>query len=371
MHDDFYQPINFLLIIIIFGSLIMVSYLLISNTLKVNKKANKLIGTFLFLWSTFWMEEILVLTHSDMMGTGVTFVIRSLQFLTPVFFYFGTAYYTNPDYRLNKTDAKYFVLFIIYLIGLIVGIAIPENAVLPLLLNVITVVHAVVFTLLSYRLIQRHKKKIDLFASNTEEIDLRWLEYIIFALLAMVVFIGLYNAFFPLADLNLLANFFSLIIIYFVATHAIGQKEIFVMDEAQRKKVVATTTSESPSEKRKLLSDEDLAHYKEVLLTLMRDQQPYLNPELSLLELSSIMNMTPHQLSYLINEGFNENFFTFVNKYRVEKVKEYLGDSKKKNLAILGMAFESGFNSKTSFYTTFKKITSMTPSEYLKKSSGL
>jgi AraC-like DNA-binding protein len=83
------------------------------------------------------------------------------------------------------------------------------------------------------------------------------------------------------------------------------------------------------------------------------------------------MHLTPHQLSYLINIGFNENFFLFVNKYRVERVKELLINKENDHLSILGIAFESGFSSKTAFNTTFKKFTQQTPSEYKKSRTTL
>jgi AraC-like DNA-binding protein len=74
-------------------------------------------------------------------------------------------------------------------------------------------------------------------------------------------------------------------------------------------------------------------------------------------------------MSYLINSGFGENFFQFINKYRVERAKELLNIDKLSKYSILGIAFESGFNSKTTFNTTFKKFTNQTPSEYLKRVS--
>jgi AraC-like DNA-binding protein len=103
----------------------------------------------------------------------------------------------------------------------------------------------------------------------------------------------------------------------------------------------------------------------------MMIKKPYLDSELNLIKLAELLQMTPHQLSYIINNGFNENFFQYVNGYRVEKAKELLVEDEMNKLSILGIAFESGFNSKTSFNTTFKKFTGQTPSEFKTRSSGL
>ncbi|WP_449397875.1 helix-turn-helix domain-containing protein [Chryseobacterium wanjuense] len=68
----------------------------------------------------------------------------------------------------------------------------------------------------------------------------------------------------------------------------------------------------------------------------------------------------------MINAGFQKNFFQYVNEYRIEHAKKLLKDNSKNKLSILGIAYESGFNSKTSFNTTFKKLTNQTPSEFKK-----
>ncbi len=368
MMDSYIDGINSFLVIIIYGSLIMLSFLLASNALKVNKKANLIFGIFLFLWSTFWLEEIFEFTHFEIANEGAIIALRQLQFFTPLFFYYGTLYYTNPDYIFKKTDAWYLILPAVYFIGLIINVQSVGKGFLPILLNVLIIIHSIFFIILSYIKIKEHKKKINLFASHTEEIDLRWLEYIIVGLLAISIFIGAYNAIFASSDLNLFANLFSLIVVFFVGVNSVRQKEIFVLDASQRSQVIEANQIASDA-KRKLLSTDDMESLKLKLTRKMESEELFLNPELSLLQLAEAVDITPHQLSYLINEGFQENFFMYVNKYRVEKVKAHLKDKNKKNLAILGIAFESGFNSKTSFYTTFKKITSMTPSEYLKKSS--
>ncbi|WP_276876504.1 helix-turn-helix domain-containing protein [Chryseobacterium joostei] len=99
----------------------------------------------------------------------------------------------------------------------------------------------------------------------------------------------------------------------------------------------------------------------------METEKPYLDGDLNLLKLSDRVQINAHQLSYLLNNGFQENFFYFVNKYRVEHAKKMLIDDSFQKLSILGIAFESGFNSKTAFNTIFKKMTDMTPSEFRKR----
>ncbi|MEF9477974.1 helix-turn-helix domain-containing protein [Chryseobacterium sp. 1B4] len=97
----------------------------------------------------------------------------------------------------------------------------------------------------------------------------------------------------------------------------------------------------------------------------MEIQKPYLDSELNLIRLAEMLSVSTHHLSYVINTGFGKNFFQYVNEYRIDHAKKLLKEPDSK-LSILGIAYESGFNSKTSFNTTFKKVTGQTPSEFKK-----
>jgi AraC-like DNA-binding protein len=176
----------------------------------------------------------------------------------------------------------------------------------------------------------------------------------------------MYNVIFTSLPLNVFINCFLLVVIFVIAYNSLKQKEIFPLNENLRKEIILIVEEQSVELKRKVIPDGNLLKYKSILHELMNAQKPYLDSELNLIKLAELVNMTPHQLSYIINTGFNANFFQFINTYRVEKAKELLLNEEMNKLSILGIAYESGFNSKTSFNTTFKKITGQTPSEYKK-----
>ncbi|MDO6427680.1 helix-turn-helix transcriptional regulator [Thalassotalea sp. 1_MG-2023] len=96
-------------------------------------------------------------------------------------------------------------------------------------------------------------------------------------------------------------------------------------------------------------------------LKFMEREKPYLNNELSLSSLAEALDLSPHNLSQIINQETNKNFFEFINSYRVQFAKQLLLNC---NDTVLKIAMDSGFNSKTTFYNAFKKDTSMSPSEY-------
>jgi AraC-like DNA-binding protein len=102
----------------------------------------------------------------------------------------------------------------------------------------------------------------------------------------------------------------------------------------------------------------------ENLDSVMKKEKLYLNEEITLKDVASILDITHHQLSQLLNERLNMNFNTFVNTYRVDFAKELLVE--KTEWTVLNIAYEAGFNSKSTFYDAFTKIAGVTPLEFRK-----
>ena len=98
----------------------------------------------------------------------------------------------------------------------------------------------------------------------------------------------------------------------------------------------------------------------------MENEKPYLDSKLSLKQLAAFLELSTNHTSQIINENLNKNFFDFVNDYRINEVKKCLSDSKFSQYTLLAIAYECGFNSKSSFNSLFKIKTGLTPSEYQK-----
>lgn len=104
----------------------------------------------------------------------------------------------------------------------------------------------------------------------------------------------------------------------------------------------------------------------EALKTLMTEDKPYLNTELTLQDLADKINIPKHQLTALFNIYMGVNFFEFVNEYRIEEAKKRLIDEEYEPLTIIAVAYDCGFNSKSTFNTLFKEMVGKTPSQYRK-----
>jgi len=112
-------------------------------------------------------------------------------------------------------------------------------------------------------------------------------------------------------------------------------------------------------------------HYNEVideqilnLKQYMTDKEPFLDPSLTIQELANQIDIPVRDLSVLINHKMDQHFFDFVNEYRIQKAMTILKDESKNDLTVLEILYEVGFNSKSSFNTSFKKYTNLTPTAY-------
>jgi len=105
------------------------------------------------------------------------------------------------------------------------------------------------------------------------------------------------------------------------------------------------------------------------VLKYMQTNRPYLEPELTLEQLAARLSLKPRMLSQSINEILGQNFYDFVNRYRIEEASRLLTNPKDEKITVLEVLYEVGFNSKSSFNTLFKKYTGMTPTAFRKKQS--
>jgi len=114
------------------------------------------------------------------------------------------------------------------------------------------------------------------------------------------------------------------------------------------------------------LSEFERAEYDRKVQQAITTEHAFLNSDLTLDELAERTSIPAKKLSQFINEYYRQNFFDFVNSYRINEAKRILTESKDPKLTVQEVMYQSGFNSKSSFNTLFKKKTGQTPSEFRK-----
>jgi len=228
------------------------------------------------------------------------------------------------------------------------------------------------YSVVTFVVINRHKKRLkQLISYSSEQITLHWLIglsitfYTGYVIMFIFGGVDILVGFMPFDPYEI--SFISLTLLTFLfGVFGFHQPSIF--EEVVRhdhRVVVPELELDSKKYQRSGLKQKDVADLVNKIGKYMVIKKPYLDRELTIYDLSNQLKISRHTLSEVINEHMGMNFYNLVNEYRVKEVKERMKDDEYKHLTILAIAYDSGFNSKSSFNTIFKEKTGQTPSEYL------
>jgi len=165
-------------------------------------------------------------------------------------------------------------------------------------------------------------------------------------------------------------NFGYVLLALYLGYFSLRQQEIFPYQQKDVVGIKEIIESEDVSDRAHRFSADELIMLKAKLLEIVENEKVFFDPNLGLPQLAHKAGLSTHDLSYVINEGFGENFFQFINRFRIQEAQKLLLSPKHKHLNILGIAYESGFRSKSTFNTTFKKMTGLSPSQFIEKASS-
>lgn len=137
----------------------------------------------------------------------------------------------------------------------------------------------------------------------------------------------------------------------------------------EEKDTLVIAVSEEPAPRKSQLTLPQREAIAEKLSRLMLQQKVYTDPGLTLEKLSSLVKIPRHHLSEVLNQYLHQPFYQYINDYRMKEVLRLLDQCRQQQVTpnILSLAYEAGFNSKSSFNQYFKKTTGYTPTEYLKQ----
>ncbi len=243
---------------------------------------------------------------------------------------------------------------------------------------------------LSYRLIRRYASWLPQSIAASEVLQLRWLSHLL-GLITVLVVIELIEWFAPLVLLPSSPYFYLIEMLFLALALLMLSLEIMqrpdgllmhTASEAQQQahldQVVEHVSSEEHDVRAIHSSPQDLVTKQEDDAELSRlmanvnekivESELYKIPNLSLTQLAQEVALTPRELSSVINKVSKRNFSDFINAYRVREVARLLDGENAKNINLLDVLFQVGFNSKSTFNAMFKREFACTPSEYRKRS---
>lgn len=305
------------------------------------------------------------------------FVGGFAYYLDAVLLYFYVKSLVFRDFTLKRRDALHLIplgLFIIYMIVAFYSRPFAERLELIkgetfvygtsyIAMDFFCKSLRVAYCALSFLLILKYKDILKSTHSNIEKVDITWLKLLVIGFLAVTIMevalsvskvVGLFKShdlkFFEYIGLTGYYTLFILVTLlvftsmrYFATFESVKQKD-------SHKKPVND----------KLLNPE----FAEQIDKLMRTDKPYLLPDITLDMLAEKLSIPAKDLSMIINRHFNNNFYEFINNYRIEEARKVLEDPKNQHKTITDIYLEVGFNSKSVFNTFFKKTLGVTPSEY-------
>jgi len=345
--------------------------------------ANRILAVLMFSYSI-----ILIHLVSDELGVFrqyifIKYVLEIFPLLVGPMHYLYAKYMVRNSEFFDKSDLRHGFLGLLYFFYRMIfimngGVSEPgpyhESLTFEYVIyNWVITIQVIVYLFLTLKLVFNYADSLKNMFSSFEKIRLDWLRNITIIMMAVVFFFILENvlylagiSFSPLFDYSSVLVGIS---VYIMGYLGLSRSEIFasaeILEPLRHLKDVTNIspdTSPAPYEKSGL-SEEKALIYEKKLMQLMEDGL-YRDSTLTLNSLALKLDISAHNLSEIINTRIKQNFFDFVNSYRVKQVKNDLSQESKQNLTLLAIAFDAGFNSKSSFNAVFKKHTGKTPSQY-------
>jgi AraC-like DNA-binding protein len=370
-------------------------------------QANTILSAWLFLIAFHITLYVVARTNDLAVITSLAPLGVVLPMVEGIFLYAYTAALTNQVPRRKSAWLLHLVVPCIFLVWMIPFMMMPKEQQMTIFRNkgagyevfLITDRIAVVASMLGYTLwaqvlLRRHRRNILNEFSNTDKITLNWLQYLIYgfgivflavlyqggnwiiysAITAVVLFIG----FFGIRQVGILTPLHNTPIPEKLPSLAPNEEishvsASMILPEHEAESLLPKNT-EAPdiAEEKKKYAKSGLTvamaeEYHSKLRQAMQKRKLFTYNELTLSTLADELGILPNHLSQIINEREGKTFYDYVNELRIEEFKRRVALPENSNLTLLAVAFDCGFNSKSSFNRCFKKVMNCSPSEYLEK----
>lgn len=228
------------------------------------------------------------------------------------------------------------------------------------------IIYLILYAIFSLWYLNRFESRIKNFYSNLDDKDLSWIRFLLMGIIAVGA-IDFSTSMFELMfgmlnwDTGIITILALVILITWLAYNGFTQSQILLPSFVLKPN--PKTSSEEPFENRSQRLKEDLLLIDKII-NVFENEKLYKDPELTLSKLAMTVDATNKSVSTILNHEMQTSFYDLVNLYRVKEVKRMIDSKDYENYSLIGIGYEAGFTSKTSFYRVFKKQTGLTPAQY-------
>ncbi len=366
---------------------------------KENKFSNNILSVILFSSALCLLATDLVEKELLFPVYLLTFIIFPLLLLYGPLIYFYTKSMTGGISRLSKKDIYHFIPLLSFVIYLLINtyFLYNKNSIfddfisssdfsylkkIMLIYSTLIILLITIYIIVSWRILNLCSKEIREFFSDISGLRVLWLKNFL-GILFIIFLINDIEACLSILHIknSRLSQSFEVLNFCFIVVTAffiLRKPDIFkytheMLEELTKAKETMPEIHNKATIIKYAKSDIDNGkkdEYQTVLLKYMKKKKPYLKEDITLKDLADELSIPPHHLSIVINERLKQNFYNFINSYRVNDVIEKLCDPAHSEKNILNLAYESGFNSKATFNMAFKNITGKTPTEYKRSTNN-
>ncbi|MCC5813386.1 MAG: helix-turn-helix transcriptional regulator [Leptospira sp.] len=248
----------------------------------------------------------------------------------------------------------------------------------------------ILYSIKIIKLVKYHKSNIkDYLSQITENQTLSWLYWIIASFYGTIILtitsgiltrltnMGFLNMTISLEIFNTLFWTIYTLLIYILSFFFIRQTRILPETSETQKVQISNNgfedeineTKDSIKYKKSGLTEESKLNIHKTLKDIMDRKKPYLDEDLNLNKLAKLLYVRSNHLSQVINEVENVSFFHYVNEWRVREAMRLIQEDISNEKKLIEIAYDSGFNSLSSFNLHFKRVSGFTPREFRNKLS--
>ncbi len=368
---DFFNPRSIIVFVCILQGAIFAA-LLIIRFFKHQKTADFWLAALLILLCSSLITPLIGFANVYDRNQWLTYFPFSISYSYGVCIWFYVANLTNSKRKFSRRDLLFFVPTVIYVAFRLILFAqnlefknwFGTNYYAPFIGTFVFItefVWNVAFLYFALKHYRKYRAWLNENFSDTEKIKFDWLRNFLY----IFTFIFVLGAVFDFTN-SFVFKLSYIQYFYFELVLALTTYYLAIAGYLRSKTIelAFAPQAEENESKKTLLSDKELEKLKAKLQNLMETEKPYLNPQLTLSDLSKNLGVNSAVLSFIINSGFAKNFNDFVNEFRIAEVKDKLQKGATENLTLLAVAFDCGFNSKATFNRAFKKFTGVSPKEF-------